>query len=151
MKFFFSLFLLIASHTFTSAQILREDAVDSSKHAVYIFKTRSRGMVVSPNLIISSKDYKSFWIISREDLVKNYNGFHAVAGVFIDVKPEVEILNFKELLKRFNLDLDISKYRIQVNNDTPVKKRNLFACLESIKSITVDKTQGIVHITSVTP
>lgn len=149
MKILFIFSLLLALSHASFGQNLRDDGIDSSKRGVYIFKTRSCGIVVSPDLIITSRDYTSFWLVSKQDLITNYNGTHAVAGVYIDVKNGVKILTLKELLAHFNLSLDISKYRIQINNELPIKKRNLFGSLQSIETITEDKQLRIVHIVSV--
>jgi len=149
MKILFIFSLLLALSHVSFGQNLRDDGIDSSKRGVYIFKTRCCGIVVSPDLIITSRDYNSFWLVSKQDLIKNYNGTHAVAGVYIDVKTGVQILTLKELLAHFNLNLDISKYRIQINNELPIKKRNLFGSLQSIETITEDKQLRIIHIVSV--
>jgi hypothetical protein len=66
--------------------------------------------------------------------------------MYVFFKPNTTMLELEPLLQLYKIAIDPSQFLIKIDNDKPVHKKNLYAIVQSIKAIDVDKEKKIIHI-----
>jgi hypothetical protein len=146
MKYLISISILFLFASNCYSQTLLDDSDKSSKHVLYIFKTPSGKQVVTHSLIARSSDIDSIKLLTKKDFDLKFKDNKAASGMYVFFKPKTTMLELEPLLQLYKIAIDPSQFLIKIDNDKPVHKKNLYAIVQSIKAIDVDKEKKIIHI-----